>query len=116
MVYGELRTTYGDANLDREFNSTDLVTVFAAGRYEDGIAGNATWAQGDWNCDGDFESGDLVLAFSTGAYEQGPLGARAAVTARGELRALDALFGAWDDEWSDRLSGRPQRPLRLCGK
>ena len=34
----ELKGTYfGDANLDGEFNSGDLVQVFEAGEYEDGI-------------------------------------------------------------------------------
>ncbi|MCA9216345.1 MAG: dockerin type I repeat-containing protein, partial [Planctomycetales bacterium] len=40
---------FGDSNLDGQFNSSDLVTVFAAGEYEDGIARNSTWAEGDWN-------------------------------------------------------------------
>ncbi|MCA9213297.1 MAG: hypothetical protein KDB27_09545, partial [Planctomycetales bacterium] len=40
--------------------------------YEDGIAGNSTWATGDWNGDGDFDSSDFVAAFSEGGYEKGP--------------------------------------------
>ena len=63
---------YGDSNLDGEFNSSDLVTVFAAGEYEDGIAENSYWTEGDWNSDGDFDSSDLVIAFRDGRYEQGP--------------------------------------------
>ena len=69
-------TYFGDANLDGEFASSDLVNVFVAGEYEDDIAGNSTWATGDWNADGDFTSSDIVLAFEDGGYEQGP---RAAV-------------------------------------
>ena len=36
-------TWYGDANLDGEFNSGDLITVFQAGGYEDGIGYNSGW-------------------------------------------------------------------------
>ena len=70
------QTCFGDANLDGEFASSDLVNIFLAGEYEDDIEGNSTWAEGDWNSDADFTSSDLVLAFVEGAYEQGP---RAAV-------------------------------------
>jgi hypothetical protein len=71
MVTGILRTSYGDSNLDRLFNSSDLVKVFQAGKYEDGVAGNAGWAEGDWNGDGDFTTADLVLAFQSGGYVAG---------------------------------------------
>ncbi|MCA9214040.1 MAG: hypothetical protein KDB27_13300 [Planctomycetales bacterium] len=64
-------TWYGDANLDGEFNSSDLVAVFQAGHYEDGIAMNSGWANGDWNGDGYFDSGDLVVAFQDGGFELG---------------------------------------------
>ncbi len=70
LIFGELGTTYGDANLDGRFDSADLVQVFTSGEYEDGRARNSVWADGDWNCDGDFDSGDLVLAFASGGYEQ----------------------------------------------
>jgi hypothetical protein len=63
-----LGTNIGDSNLDGVFNSGDLIAVFEAGQYEDGVEGNSTWSTGDWNCDGDFESGDLVLALQQGAY------------------------------------------------
>ena len=69
----ELMNTYfGDSNLDGEFNSSDFVAVFTAGEYEDGVAGNSSWAEGDWNGDGDFDSSDFVSAFSAGGYEIGP--------------------------------------------
>ena len=58
----------GDANGDGRFNSTDLVLVFQAGEYEDGIAQNSTYAEGDWNGDGDFDTSDLILAFQAGYY------------------------------------------------
>lgn len=73
----DLKNTYlGDANLDGEFNSSDFVTVFSAGKFE--LDENATWGEGDWNGDLRFNSGDFVAAFSGGGFEQGP---RAAVSA-----------------------------------
>jgi hypothetical protein len=68
MIANLIGTTYGDANLDGIFNSTDLVLVFVAGEYEDDVPGNSGWAEGDWNCDGDFGTGDLVAAFTAGGY------------------------------------------------
>ena len=52
----------GDANLDGQFDSGDLVAVFSAGQYEDLVDQNSTWQTGDWNCDGEFDSADLVIA------------------------------------------------------
>jgi hypothetical protein len=61
----------GDANDDGVFNSSDLVQVVQAGKYEDGNpASNATFDEGDWNGDGVFNSGDIVVAFQAGHYEQ----------------------------------------------
>ncbi|MEZ6117002.1 MAG: hypothetical protein R3C28_10580 [Pirellulaceae bacterium] len=55
-----------DANLDRIFDSSDLVDVFAAGVYEtNDLAG---WQDGDWNDDGVFDSSDLVAALQIGEY------------------------------------------------
>jgi uncharacterized protein YjbI with pentapeptide repeats len=81
----DLRKTWlGDANLDGEFNSSDLVQVFVAGRYEEvGKDVNdpdfeyegrriTTWAEGDWDGDGFFKSSDLVAALADRGYEQGP--------------------------------------------
>ena len=68
---------FGDANLDGEFNSSDLVGVFEVGVYEAEL--EATWDEGDWNADGLFNSGDLVVAFQDGGFEQGPQPAVAAV-------------------------------------
>jgi hypothetical protein len=65
-------TWYGDANLDGQFNSADLVNLFQAGEYEDSISRNSTWSTGDFNGDGDFTTPDLVVAFQDGGYEQGP--------------------------------------------
>jgi hypothetical protein len=76
-VHEVANTYFGDIDLDGEFNSTDLVSLFQSGMYEDGIEANSSWATGDWNADGDFTSSDLILAFQDGGYEQGP---RAAVS------------------------------------
>jgi hypothetical protein len=74
-----LNHTYlGDADLDGQFNTSDMITVLAAGVYEDAIAGNGSWATGDWDGDGDASSSDLVAALADGGYELGP---RAAVPA-----------------------------------
>lgn len=66
------KTYFGDADLDGEFNSGDLVVLFTAGQYEDGINTNSTWSTGDFDGNGDFDSVDLALAFADGGYEQGP--------------------------------------------
>ena len=71
-VHKARQTFFGDANLDGEFNSADLTTVFLAGEYEDAIEENSTWEEGDWNADRDFTSKDMVMAFLDGGYEQGP--------------------------------------------
>ncbi len=60
----------GDANHDGGFDSSDLITVFQTGEYEDDIEDNSVWEEGDWNGDGDFNSSDLVVAFKTGRYTE----------------------------------------------
>ena len=57
---------YGDANLDGDFNSMDLVQVLRAGKYE--TSQTAEWSEGDWNLDGVFDRKDLVAALQRGAY------------------------------------------------
>ena len=56
-------------NGDGRFDSRDLVMIFIAGEYEDGVDDNSTWAEGDWDADGDFTNADLVLALQKGDYE-----------------------------------------------
>ncbi len=65
------KTYFGDANLDGQFNSADLVFVLGAGQYEDEVTGNSTWSTGDWNGDGEFTTSDFVLALQAGGYEAG---------------------------------------------
>jgi hypothetical protein len=67
----------GDANLDKEFNSSDLVAVLAAGAYESDV--DAVWSTGDFNGDGRANTGDLVAALAGGGYETGPRTGVAAV-------------------------------------
>ena len=78
-VHYYANTYIGDADLNGAFESADFVQVFAEGKYEDDIAGNATWGSGDWDGDGDFTSSDFVIAFQDGGYEQGPRTGVAAV-------------------------------------
>jgi hypothetical protein len=70
-------TWFGDANLDLEFNSSDMVQVFSAGKYES--EEDAGWEEGDWNGDGIFNTSDMVKAFVGAGYEKGPRPAVAAV-------------------------------------
>ena len=58
----------GDVNLDGVFDSSDLVAIFAAAEFEDGVTGNSVWSTGDWNGDGEFDTSDLVFAFQSGRY------------------------------------------------
>jgi hypothetical protein len=67
----------GDADLNHEFNSSDLVQVLASGTYEAGI--DSAWTSGDFNGDRRTNSSDLVAALADGGYEQGQPPATAAV-------------------------------------
>jgi Asp-tRNA(Asn)/Glu-tRNA(Gln) amidotransferase A subunit family amidase len=86
------KTYFGDANLDGEFNSSDLVSVFQSGQYEDGIAANSTWSGGDWNGDREFDSADFVISFQEGGYEKGP---RNALRLIPEPAGAVMLVAAW---------------------
>ena len=63
------KSWFGDANLDGEFNTSDFVKVFEAGKYE--TEEEAGWAEGDWDGSGFFDTGDFVKAFQDGGYQQG---------------------------------------------
>ena len=58
----------GDVDGDGRFTSEDLIAVFLAGKFEDGISNNATYAEGDWDGDGDFTTLDIVFAFQQGNF------------------------------------------------
>lgn len=75
-----IRPTWpGDVDLENGFDSSDLVTVFQAGHYEDDVRINSKWTTGDWNADGEFDSKDIMFAFDAGGYNQGPRPSAAAV-------------------------------------
>ena len=76
-VESEFKSWVGDANLDGEFNSGDLVQVLATGNYEQDV--DTVWSSGDFNGDGRTNSSDLVAALAGGGYEAGPRAAVAAV-------------------------------------
>jgi hypothetical protein len=78
-VHNVLNTWIGDANLDGEFNTNDLVVVLSACQYEDAVQGNSTWVTGDWNGDKEFNTSDLVVSLADGGYEFGPRAATLAV-------------------------------------
>ena len=89
------RSVLVDANLDGQFDSSDLVSAFAGGKFEDDVM--ATWAEGDWNADLRFNSSDLVAAFADGGYESGPLAAQAVPEPTGPALMLMGLVlsAAW---------------------
>lgn len=57
----------GDIDIDGAVDSSDLVALFAAGRYETGEP--ASYSEGDFNADGVFDSSDLVTLFGGGDYQ-----------------------------------------------
>ena len=67
----------GDADLNGEFNSGDLVVVLSSGTYEADV--DSVWSTGDFNGDRRTNTSDLVFALADGGYELGPRGAIAAV-------------------------------------
>ena len=85
-VHDHAGTWLGDANLNGEFNSGDMVRVFTVGKYETGQ--EAGWTQGDWNGDGIFDSSDMFAAFADGGYEKGPRADAAAVPEPGSAAIM----------------------------
>ena len=83
----------GDSNNDGIFDSSDLVRVFQAGKYEDATGQRASFDEGDWNGDGVFDSSDLVAAFQADTYAVGP-------NPSDVVYAIDAVF---TDEESKEL-------------
>ncbi len=58
-----------DVNLDGRFDSSDLVRLFQASKYEKDEP--ATWSEGDFDGDNRFDSNDIIAAFAFG-YERDP--------------------------------------------
>jgi hypothetical protein len=88
LVENELSSVFGDSNLDGRFDSSDLVTVFIEGQFEDGILNNSGWQQGDWNCDGEFSTADLVFVFTKGTFIRAAIAAPDVPSALGSLHAM----------------------------
>ncbi len=66
LLAGDVSAAVGDADLNGVFDSSDIVRVFQAGKFETGES--ASFDQGDWNGDGVFDSTDIVVAFQAGRY------------------------------------------------
>ena len=92
----------GDANLDLEFNSGDLVAVLSAGKYEVDV--DAVWTEGDFNGDGRADSGDLVTALSGRWLRTWPQGRR-----RCGARAVQPRVGPAQRDEPDRRRSPTQR-------
>lgn len=101
-------SAFGDSNLDRRFNSSDLIQVFQANEYEDDVLLNSLWSEGDWNCDGDFGSGDLVRAFQAGDYVAAAVSAPQDNVISSDLRAA-----ATTDNAKPLATKRPFKQVEL---
>jgi hypothetical protein len=88
----------GDANLDGEFSSSDLVVILAGGAYEANV--DAVWSTGDFNGDGRSNASDLVVALADGGYEKGPRAAQPVPEPSAAVLALLAIL---------TFKGRPRR-------
>jgi hypothetical protein len=86
---------YGDANLDGQFDSYDLVLIFQSGEYEDQVIANSTWATGDWSGDREFSSQDLVLALQDGGYTRQASPPAVAEPTAGAQTAIGLFALAW---------------------
>ncbi len=64
-----MSSRFGDANLDRQFDTSDLLHVFKTGYFEQGELSSIGWNDGDWNGDHKFDSSDIILAFSSSSFE-----------------------------------------------
>ena len=95
-------TWFGDANLDGEFTSADLMTIAKSGHYEMDLP--TLWHQGDFTADGRFSSDDLILALADGGYEQGPRASTAVPEPQSLMLMLVGLG------WLMRLDCRSRRP------
>jgi hypothetical protein len=81
-----LHSWVGDADLNGQFDSSDLVSILAAGTYEADV--NAVWTTGDFSGDARANSADLVAALADGGYELGPRAATASVPEPATLTLL----------------------------
>jgi hypothetical protein len=68
-VHDLANTSFGDVDLDGQFDSRDLVVMFQVGKFESDL--RAGWAEGDFDGDQDFDSADLIEAWVDGGYHSG---------------------------------------------
>ncbi len=99
-VHAVKNTWLGDANLDGEFDTGDLVQVLEAGKYEKMIGDTsrcypASWDEGDWNADRCFNTNDIVAALIDGGYEKGPRMPAVAVPEPGAWLLSMAALSLW---------------------
>ena len=97
----------GDSNHDGIFNSTDMVVVFQAGEYEDGVPDNSTFEEGDWNEDGDFDTQDIVYVFQLGHYSRA---ARPQLATAARLIDPNVAAAVLADSAGSPLAGAPAAP------
>lgn len=83
-------TSLGDVDLDGAFGTADLISIFAAGKYEDGTVGNSEYGDGDVNGDGETDSSDLIAIFATGEFD--PVAAILLVEEPASDRSIDAAI------------------------
>jgi uncharacterized delta-60 repeat protein len=105
LVRSVLKTEYGDVNLNGIFNSSDLVLVFQAGEYEDGVPRNSVWLTGDWNGDAEFSSSDFVFVFQQGGYVSNAKPPHAGPPASGPSRWELAMAAFLREEDARRRDG-----------
>jgi hypothetical protein len=112
-VHDLANTFFGDADLDGEFNSANLINVLAAGQYEDGEDSNSGWLSGDWDGDGDFTFSDLIDALADGGYEAGPRAAAVPEPTPISFLAVATVVIAL--AFHDRRLRRPREDAKLFG-
>ena len=66
------QAAWGDTNLDRQINSTDLFAILAAGKYNHPELGPATWSEGDFTGDALVNSSDLFAMLGAAKFNAGP--------------------------------------------
>ncbi|MDG2383008.1 MAG: hypothetical protein P8N76_15175 [Pirellulaceae bacterium] len=113
--------TWGDVNADAFFNSGDLISVFAAGEYEDGVPLNSTYNDGDWNGDRDFNSNDLIFVFQAGTFTANEVGVKArfgevAAAVVGDTKREDATLESGDEAVHRSLFGSRQEKVFVLGQ
>jgi hypothetical protein len=105
----------GDADMDFDFDTLDLVQVQIANKYLTGAA--ATWGEGDWNGapggepgnppagDGVFDPLDIITALTAGKYLTGPYAAVADNGQQGDGQTSVGYDAGTGQLWVDAPTG-----------